>query len=62
MLMAMTVMHDIYGLGLEQGVNRLVNYNPRWPRAFAEEAARIRSAIGARALAIEHHGSTAVPN
>jgi GrpB-like predicted nucleotidyltransferase (UPF0157 family) len=50
-----------YGLGLEPGANRLVDYNPLWPRAFAEEAARIKAALGARALAIEHYGSTAVP-
>jgi GrpB-like predicted nucleotidyltransferase (UPF0157 family) len=31
-------------------------------RAFAEEAARIRSALGPLVLAIEHYGSTAVPN
>ncbi len=50
-----------YGLGLEQGVNRLVAYNPLWPRAYAEEAARISRALGALALAIEHQGSTSVP-
>jgi GrpB-like predicted nucleotidyltransferase (UPF0157 family) len=50
-----------YGLGLEPGINRLVDYNPLWPQAFAEEAARIRAALGAGALAIEHYGSTAVP-
>jgi GrpB-like predicted nucleotidyltransferase (UPF0157 family) len=49
-----------YGLGLEAGVNRLVEHNPLWPRAFAEEAARIASAIGDLAVAIEHYGSTAV--
>jgi GrpB-like predicted nucleotidyltransferase (UPF0157 family) len=50
-----------YGLGLEQGINRLVDPNPMWPRAFAEEAARIRGAVGDKILAIEHYGSTAVP-
>lgn len=50
-----------YGLGLEQGVNRLVEYNPLWPQAFAEEAARLKHALGAAALAIEHYGSTSVP-
>ena len=50
-----------YGLGLEQGVNRLVEFNPLWPLAFSEEAARIRAALGDRALAIEHYGSTSVP-
>jgi GrpB-like predicted nucleotidyltransferase (UPF0157 family) len=51
-----------YGLGLEQEVNRLVDPNPLWARAFAEEAARILTAVGEKALAIEHYGSTAVPN
>ena len=50
-----------YGLGLEQGVNRLVEYNPLWPVAFSEEADRIKVALGSRALAIEHYGSTSVP-
>jgi GrpB-like predicted nucleotidyltransferase (UPF0157 family) len=51
-----------YGLGLEREVNRLVDPNPLWARAFAEEAARILTAVGEKALAIEHYGSTAVPN
>jgi hypothetical protein len=50
-----------YGLSLEQGINRLVDPNPLWAQAFAEEAASIRVALGEKALAIEHHGSTAVP-
>ena len=50
-----------FGLGLEPGVNRLVAHNPLWSRAFSEEAARIKAALGDRALAIEHYGSTEVP-
>jgi GrpB-like predicted nucleotidyltransferase (UPF0157 family) len=50
-----------FGLGLEQEVNRLVAYNPSWPLAFLKEARRIKVALGERALAIEHYGSTAVP-
>jgi len=53
---------SLYGLGLEPGVNRLVDYNPLWPRAFAEEAARIKGALGDLALDIQHYGSTAVPD
>ena len=49
------------GLGLEAGANRLLDYNPHWALAFAEEAARIRLAVGPLALEIEHYGSTAVP-
>jgi GrpB-like predicted nucleotidyltransferase (UPF0157 family) len=40
---------------------RLVEYDPSWPARFAEEAKRIQCALGARAAAIEHVGSTAVP-
>ncbi|HEX2202277.1 MAG TPA: GrpB family protein [Longimicrobium sp.] len=40
---------------------RLVPHDPAWPERFAAEAARIRAALGARALAVEHVGSTAVP-
>jgi GrpB-like predicted nucleotidyltransferase (UPF0157 family) len=39
----------------------LVDYDPAWPERFAFEASRIRGALGARAVAIEHAGSTAVP-
>ncbi len=57
----MTDLDARYGLGLAQGVNRLVNYNPLWPEAYAEEAARIGAALGHLALGVEHYGSTAVP-
>jgi GrpB-like predicted nucleotidyltransferase (UPF0157 family) len=39
----------------------LVDYDPAWPRLFEREAARIRSALGDRALQVEHTGSTSVP-
>ncbi|MFO1414826.1 MAG: GrpB family protein [Burkholderiales bacterium] len=35
--------------------------SPGWPAAFAAEAALIRARLGARALRIDHVGSTAVP-
>ena len=41
--------------------NRLAAYQPGWPEAFAQEAARIRAALGDRVLAIEHYGSTSIP-
>jgi GrpB-like predicted nucleotidyltransferase (UPF0157 family) len=50
-----------YGLGLAQTVNRLVAPNPLWVEAFEREAARVKAALGAAALAIEHYGSTSVP-
>jgi GrpB-like predicted nucleotidyltransferase (UPF0157 family) len=40
----------------------LVDYDPEWPSAFRNEAEKIRSAVGERALRIEHVGSTSVPN
>ena len=39
----------------------LAEYDPEWPRLFEREADRIRSALGGRALRIEHVGSTSVP-
>jgi len=35
--------------------------DPQWPQLFTQAAARIREALGARALRIEHAGSTSVP-
>jgi len=40
----------------------LVEYDPNWPRLFSREAERIKTAVGDRALGIEHVGSTSVPN
>jgi len=39
----------------------LAEYDPRWPELFAREAARIRAALGTRAVLVEHAGSTSVP-
>jgi GrpB-like predicted nucleotidyltransferase (UPF0157 family) len=39
----------------------LVEPDPEWPARFADEAARIRAALGDVAMRIEHIGSTAVP-
>jgi GrpB-like predicted nucleotidyltransferase (UPF0157 family) len=50
-----------YGLGLERTENRLAASHPQWGQAFAEEAARIRAAVGADIIALEHYGSTSVP-
>lgn len=35
--------------------------DPAWPVQFAREEAKIRAALGGRALAVEHVGSTSVP-
>jgi GrpB-like predicted nucleotidyltransferase (UPF0157 family) len=39
----------------------LVEYDPEWPARFEREAERIRRALGAKALVVEHCGSTSVP-
>jgi GrpB-like predicted nucleotidyltransferase (UPF0157 family) len=39
----------------------LAAYDPDWPVLFAREAARIRAALGGRAVQVEHVGSTSVP-
>jgi len=39
----------------------LAEYDPEWPRLYEREAERIGSALGAKALRIEHTGSTSVP-
>lgn len=39
----------------------LVEYDPEWARRFEEEKARILNSIGDKIVAVEHHGSTAVP-
>lgn len=39
----------------------LVAYDPAWPGLFEREAARVRAALGARVLGLEHVGSTSVP-
>jgi GrpB-like predicted nucleotidyltransferase (UPF0157 family) len=39
----------------------LAEYDPTWPALFEAEKKRILDAIGPRVLAIEHVGSTAVP-
>jgi len=40
----------------------IVNYNPQWPTFYESETKLIREVLGGRILAIEHIGSTAVPN
>lgn len=44
-----------------EGKIEIADYDPEWPRLFAREAARIREALGERALLVEHVGSTSVP-
>lgn len=43
------------------GTIYLAEYDPEWPRLFAREAARVRTALGDQVLQLEHVGSTSVP-
>lgn len=52
---------DSGALGLDRTVVRVVPHDPAWARLFAEEAARLRAALGDAVIAIEHVGSTSVP-
>ena len=38
----------------------VVEYDPRWPQLFAEEAEKIRQILGDNCVAVHHIGSTAV--
>ena len=40
----------------------IIDYDPRWPILYEEEQRLILKAIGHKVVAIEHIGSTAVPN
>jgi GrpB-like predicted nucleotidyltransferase (UPF0157 family) len=54
----------IKGAGVEKygaGSILVSDYDPNWPAMFEQERARIKGALGAFAVAIEHAGSTAVP-
>jgi GrpB-like predicted nucleotidyltransferase (UPF0157 family) len=39
----------------------LADYDPEWPALYARETERIRAALGATAVRVEHVGSTSVP-
>ena len=39
----------------------VADYDPGWPALFEREAERIRRALGARVVQLEHVGSTSVP-
>jgi GrpB-like predicted nucleotidyltransferase (UPF0157 family) len=39
----------------------VVEYDPNWPSEYAYLARRLRAALGDRALAVDHVGSTSVP-
>jgi len=39
----------------------LADYDPAWPILYEVEAARVRRALGGRAIVLEHVGSTSIP-
>jgi GrpB-like predicted nucleotidyltransferase (UPF0157 family) len=47
-------------LGLKHNTNVLVDYDPDWETAYAEERDRLQRALGSVARGTEHYGSTAV--
>ncbi len=47
-------------LGLEKKTVKLLPHNEQWHELFAEEKARLETAIGEFVLAIEHVGSTSI--
>jgi len=55
---------DAYTVGPPKRVDgpiTLEKANPDWPRWFEQERMKIERALGARALRVEHVGSTAIP-
>ncbi|MGA3191894.1 MAG: GrpB family protein [Candidatus Bathyarchaeia archaeon] len=41
---------------------KVVDYDPNWPLVFEREKAKILSVIAKKVVAVEHVGSTAVPD
>jgi GrpB-like predicted nucleotidyltransferase (UPF0157 family) len=39
----------------------ICEYDPKWPRLYEREAARVRRVLGDRVVRLEHAGSTSVP-
>jgi len=54
-------MNEVLIGGIEKREIVIVDYDPRWPREFRRHAEILACALGRRALAIEHVGSTSVP-
>ncbi len=54
-------MSDVLIGGIEKGEIVIADYDPLWPEKFQQHARIISQALGAKALVIEHVGSTSVP-
>jgi GrpB-like predicted nucleotidyltransferase (UPF0157 family) len=52
---------DVLIGGIEKREIVIVEYDPRWPEKFQKHAEILSGALGNKALAIEHVGSTSVP-
>ena len=48
--------------GIERREIRLADYDPSWPESYRRHAQAIKEALAEGLLAIEHVGSTSVPN
>lgn len=49
-------------IGLKRGIVKVVEYNPNWQKEFEAERKRLVNAFGNKIIAIEHIGSTSIPN
>lgn len=54
--------HTVGELTPLSGPIRVVDYDPDWPRQSQAEIMKIQTALGGRALRVEHVGSTSVPD
>lgn len=54
-------MNEVLIGGIEKREIVIVDYDPRWPGLFQQHAEILSRVLGSRALAIEHVGSTSVP-
>jgi GrpB-like predicted nucleotidyltransferase (UPF0157 family) len=53
--------HEFLIGGNERRAIALVDYDPSWPMRFQDERAKLTTALGTKAIGIEHIGSTGVP-
>lgn len=49
-------------IGLKRGTVKLVSHNPKWAKLFEEEKNLLQKTFGETIIAIEHVGSTAIPD
>jgi len=49
-------------LGLPDGIVQILPFNPAWNESFTAERERLKLAIGAQVVDIQHIGSTSIPS